>query len=449
MADEEFTYGTKSQQEQVQSPLTPEEQARIQRIQQAKALLGALSSQTIKPQEGQMVSGWYVKPNLLSNIAKTAIGAYGLGKSMDNTEETAIRTGAAQRYSTEGAAEVAHLKALAATDKAAAVQQAGLSQRPEVQRWGKALATSLAQERADRPTQQLQEGAVTETAPGRPLRVVTPVTQATVPNPVEGGPPITVNRNAVGGFSSAGTGNINSMSVDMGKGINNLSEQEGKDLLKRSQDLRTQAVSTIPTFQRLQQNIEKGQVQGTQQGLQQTFLNAASSLGFTGKDAQDVLTRSQSSTQAFAELARTKLKSYGSGTGISNLDLMSAKVTNGGLDNTPQGLFLINQAAQADMYNAIMLHNREVQMWQHSNPEYSGRTSHYTVPTPSLPQLKVDANLFKLNPESGYFEPTGEVNPSFKLPKPALLGTQIEPPANATGGQDIDALIRKYTQPGQ
>ena len=69
-----------------------------------------------------------------------------------------------------------------------------------------------------------------------------------------------------------------------------------------------------------------------------------------------------------------------------------------------------------------MEHNQASGVWAANNPGIAQRNNFF-VNTKSLPNVKIDAGLFQVNPDTGFFEPTGSLEGDYKVPNARLLGT--------------------------
>ena len=201
-----------------------------------------------------------------------------------------------------------------------------------------------------------------------------------------------------------------------------LAQKEGEDLLANKRSIYSQATTQLPAIQRIIDSVQKGAVQGQYQEPRKMALEVARLFNITDKEMNDTLDRTGSAAQAIAELARGKLKSYG--TNPSNIDLINQKIAQGSLTDSPSALYMIMNAIQADLYNNVVEHNNQVSGWKADHPEMTSRINNYQINTKLIPHFSIDGGLFKLNTDTGFFEPTGSTQGDYKMPGVGITGSR-------------------------
>lgn len=388
-------------------------EAQSQEIQRKRKLAEALYAQTLQGNPGKMVGGHYVGGgvmNAVDPIARALIGnyatsqadqqqkAYGdeyskqLGEGVDKYLTT--RDGApGETLDTAGADALMNqnqnptLQEPVAADPRRAVVEAMTSRIPELQAVGKTeLAGLLRKPGADYKEHLTQDGTlVRTTADGKVVNMgnfAKPQDKYSAPYTIKGadGKDLLVRRNETNGkVESIGGGGTtvnvgDKVDTEFGKAVS----KKRAEQLEKSYESATAASKGLEAISNAADDLDAGIKSGAPAKITLAIAKWGKALGLSDDPA--II-----NTEAYrANMARETfqlIKNLGSGTAISNTDLVFADKASGGeitLDDASMARLL--DIAQAASANVMLENQRLVSTAAKATPEYAGDLEGFRVP---------------------------------------------------------------------
>lgn len=221
--------------------------------------------------------------------------------------------------------------------------------------------------------------------------------------------------------------------------------EEGKAIQADSRKIASTWVAKAPAIARIEKSISDGMVQGQFGELRANVGKFFSLLGATNDDVNAALYNSQNASQALAELSIKTVKELGANP--SNADMILQRIRSGDISNDANALYMIMQAAKADMYNTVRMHNNRAEGYLAGNPENASRLrSGMVIDTRQLPVLPIDAEAFAPQSDTGYFMPNPNYSGPNNLPKQTLFGPEAKQSGIAES-RERAAIGQRYVAP--
>lgn len=365
--------------------LPGEFQAQQQELQRKKMLADMLMAQGMQQPQGQMVSGHYVSPGILGNLAplaKAFMGHKMQGKVDQGQQELQ------QNYQNSLAKAMQEYQAKAQTDPLAAAQGAATSEYDPIRQIAKAdyerLQKAMAPRTVGGELVQMDPNTKQVTSLYNTNSQWTPIEEVTTDK--EGRPlkgqidkKSGLVRIAPGQGSGIQINTRDSADVAFDKALG--AKQVG--IISDSYEKALAAGKSIENLDAAGKMIESGIKTGAASDIQMGFARWAETLGIQPPDPEVGMTEAYKANMARETM--NLIKNLGSGSAISNADLTFAEKASGGDTGiTEEGLLGIINLARVGAANVALEHQRIMGTTKDETGNIPPRLRIFDVPVPQL-----------------------------------------------------------------